>query len=58
MTASTAPAPELAPVARAARGEVVVTLFHETHIHGRLLGRELHSGTPPTDEPSPTTWGC
>jgi hypothetical protein len=46
MTASTAPAPELAPVARAARGEVVVTLFHETHIHGMLLGRELPSGAP------------
>jgi 2',3'-cyclic-nucleotide 2'-phosphodiesterase (5'-nucleotidase family) len=45
-TASTTLAPELAPVARAGRGEVVVTLFHETHIHGLLLGREQPSGTP------------
>jgi 2',3'-cyclic-nucleotide 2'-phosphodiesterase (5'-nucleotidase family) len=36
----------LAPVARAGRGEVVVTLFHETHIHGMPLGRELPSGAP------------
>ncbi len=27
------PAPALAPEARAGRGEVVVTLFHETHMH-------------------------
>jgi 2',3'-cyclic-nucleotide 2'-phosphodiesterase (5'-nucleotidase family) len=47
-TAGTPPAPELAPVARAARGEVVVTLFHETHIHGMLLGREQVGG-PPAD---------
>jgi 2',3'-cyclic-nucleotide 2'-phosphodiesterase (5'-nucleotidase family) len=47
-TAGTPPAPELAPVARAARGEVVVTLFHETHIHGMLLGREQVGG-PPSD---------
>jgi 2',3'-cyclic-nucleotide 2'-phosphodiesterase (5'-nucleotidase family) len=47
-TAGTAPAPALAPVARAARGEVVVTVFHETHIHGRLLGRE-QVGEPPAD---------
>src|SRR4029453_11511750 len=32
------PAPALAPEARAGRGEVVVTLFHETHLHGGLLG--------------------
>ena len=47
-TAGTAPAPELAPVARAGRGQVVVTLFHETHIHGMLLGREQVGG-PPAD---------
>jgi 2',3'-cyclic-nucleotide 2'-phosphodiesterase/3'-nucleotidase len=44
VTASTAPAVELAPVARAGRGEAVVTLFHETHTHGMLLGREQPSG--------------
>jgi 2',3'-cyclic-nucleotide 2'-phosphodiesterase (5'-nucleotidase family) len=44
VTASSAPAVELAPVARAGRGEAVVTLFHETHIHGMLLGREQPSG--------------
>jgi 2',3'-cyclic-nucleotide 2'-phosphodiesterase (5'-nucleotidase family) len=48
VTVSTAPAPELAPVARAGRGEVVVTVFHETHIHGMLLGREQVGG-PPAD---------
>jgi len=50
-TASTASAPQLAPVARAGRGEVVVTLFHETHMHGLLLGRdrEQEGGTTAAD---------
>jgi len=33
-------APALAPSARAGRGEVVVTLFHETHLHSSLLGQD------------------
>jgi 2',3'-cyclic-nucleotide 2'-phosphodiesterase (5'-nucleotidase family) len=39
------PAPALAPQARAGRGEVVVTLFHETHLHGGLLGLD-YQGQP------------
>jgi 2',3'-cyclic-nucleotide 2'-phosphodiesterase (5'-nucleotidase family) len=39
------PAPALAPEARAGRGEVVVTLFHETHLHGGLLGLD-YQGQP------------
>ena len=36
-TAAAAPlAPALAPSARAGRGEVVITLFHETHMHGEI----------------------
>src|SRR5262245_38291898 len=47
-TAATTPpvlAPALAPEARADRGEVVVTLFHETHLHGGLLGLD-YQGQP------------
>jgi 2',3'-cyclic-nucleotide 2'-phosphodiesterase (5'-nucleotidase family) len=47
-TASTVSASELVPVARAGPGEAVLTLFHETHIHGMLLGRE-QVGDPPAD---------
>jgi 2',3'-cyclic-nucleotide 2'-phosphodiesterase (5'-nucleotidase family) len=40
-TATATPlAPALAPSARAGRGEVVVTLFHETHMHSSLLGQD------------------
>jgi 2',3'-cyclic-nucleotide 2'-phosphodiesterase (5'-nucleotidase family) len=39
------PAPALAPQAHAGRGEVVITLFHETHIHGGLLGLD-YQGQP------------
>jgi 2',3'-cyclic-nucleotide 2'-phosphodiesterase (5'-nucleotidase family) len=39
------PAPPLAPEARAGRGEVVVTLLHETHLHGGLLGLD-YQGQP------------
>jgi 2',3'-cyclic-nucleotide 2'-phosphodiesterase (5'-nucleotidase family) len=39
------PAPALAPQAHAGRGEVVITLFHETHIHGGLLGLD-YQGRP------------
>ena len=41
----------LAPQARAGRGEVVVTLFHETHMHGGLLGLDQQSlnGLVPAD---------
>jgi 2',3'-cyclic-nucleotide 2'-phosphodiesterase (5'-nucleotidase family) len=38
--AATPLAPALAPSARAGRGEVVVTLFHETHTHSSLLGQD------------------
>jgi 2',3'-cyclic-nucleotide 2'-phosphodiesterase (5'-nucleotidase family) len=51
-TAAAAPlAPALAPSARAGRGEVVVTLFHGTHLHGALLGEDQQStaGTVPAD---------
>jgi 2',3'-cyclic-nucleotide 2'-phosphodiesterase (5'-nucleotidase family) len=45
-SATTAPpAPALAPQARAGRGEVTVTLFHETHLHGGLLGLD-YQGQP------------
>jgi 2',3'-cyclic-nucleotide 2'-phosphodiesterase (5'-nucleotidase family) len=46
-TAPTAPAPKLAPLTRAGRGEVVVTLFHETHMHGGLLGLDQQSTAGP-----------
>jgi len=46
-TAPTAPAPKLAPLTRAGRGEVVVTLFHETHMHGALLGEDHQSTAGP-----------
>jgi 2',3'-cyclic-nucleotide 2'-phosphodiesterase (5'-nucleotidase family) len=50
-TAPAAPAPELAAVTRAGRGEVAITLFHETHIHGALLGQDHQSmaGPVPAD---------
>jgi len=40
-------APALAPQARAGRGEVVITLFHETHMHGALLGQDQQSTAGP-----------
>jgi 2',3'-cyclic-nucleotide 2'-phosphodiesterase (5'-nucleotidase family) len=43
--AATPLAPALAPSARAGHGEVVVTLFHETHIHSSLLGQD-YQGQP------------
>jgi 2',3'-cyclic-nucleotide 2'-phosphodiesterase (5'-nucleotidase family) len=43
--AATPLAPALAPQARAGRGEVVITLFHETHMHGALLGQDQQSTT-------------
>jgi 2',3'-cyclic-nucleotide 2'-phosphodiesterase (5'-nucleotidase family) len=43
-TAATAP-PEPAKATRAGRGEAVVTLFHETHMHGSLLGQD-YQGQP------------
>jgi 2',3'-cyclic-nucleotide 2'-phosphodiesterase (5'-nucleotidase family) len=47
-TAAAAPlAPALAPSARASRGEVVITLFHETHMHGALLGQDQQSTAGP-----------
>jgi 2',3'-cyclic-nucleotide 2'-phosphodiesterase (5'-nucleotidase family) len=47
-TATTTPlAPALAPSARAGRGEVVITLFHETHLHGALLGQDQQSTAGP-----------
>jgi 2',3'-cyclic-nucleotide 2'-phosphodiesterase (5'-nucleotidase family) len=47
--ATTPPVPTLAlaPQARAGRGEVVVTLFHETHLHGGLLGIDQQSTAGP-----------
>jgi 2',3'-cyclic-nucleotide 2'-phosphodiesterase (5'-nucleotidase family) len=45
--AATPLAPALAPSARAGRGEVVVTLFHETHLHGGLLGLDQQSTAGP-----------
>jgi 2',3'-cyclic-nucleotide 2'-phosphodiesterase/3'-nucleotidase len=44
---TTAAAPALAPSAHAGRGEVVITLFHETHLHGALLGMDQQSTTGP-----------
>ena len=49
--ATAAVAPALASQARAGPGEVTVTVFHETHMHGALLGED-HQGTAgvvPTD---------
>jgi 2',3'-cyclic-nucleotide 2'-phosphodiesterase (5'-nucleotidase family) len=47
-TAAATPfAPALAPSARAGRGEVVITLFHETHLHGALLGQDQQSTAGP-----------
>ncbi len=43
--AATLLAPALAPSARAGRGEVVITLFHETHMHSSLLGQD-YPGQP------------
>ena len=40
-------APALPPSGRAGRGEVVITLFHETHLHGALLGIDQQSTTGP-----------
>src|SRR5262245_9611203 len=41
---TTAPlVPALAPQARAGPGEVIVTVFHETHTHGALLGEDIDS---------------
>jgi 2',3'-cyclic-nucleotide 2'-phosphodiesterase (5'-nucleotidase family) len=45
--AATPLAPALAPSARAGRGEVVITLFHETHMHGALLGMDQQSTAGP-----------
>jgi 2',3'-cyclic-nucleotide 2'-phosphodiesterase (5'-nucleotidase family) len=49
--ATTSLALALAPEARAGGGEVVVTLFHETHLHGGLLGLDQQSlnGLVPAD---------
>jgi 2',3'-cyclic-nucleotide 2'-phosphodiesterase/3'-nucleotidase len=44
---ATTTSPALAPQARAGRGEVVITLFHETHLHGGLLGLDYQG--QPTD---------
>jgi 2',3'-cyclic-nucleotide 2'-phosphodiesterase (5'-nucleotidase family) len=44
---TTAAAPPLAPSAHAGRGEVVITLFHETHMHGALLGQDQQSTAGP-----------
>jgi 2',3'-cyclic-nucleotide 2'-phosphodiesterase (5'-nucleotidase family) len=52
VSVTTAPlAPALAPQARADRGEVTVTVFHETHMHGALLGEDQQStaGQVPAD---------
>jgi 2',3'-cyclic-nucleotide 2'-phosphodiesterase (5'-nucleotidase family) len=44
VSVTTAPlAPALAPQARAGRGEVTVTVFHETHTHGASLGEDHDS---------------
>jgi 2',3'-cyclic-nucleotide 2'-phosphodiesterase (5'-nucleotidase family) len=45
--AATPLATALAPSARAGRGEVVITLFHETHMHGALLGMDQQSTAGP-----------
>jgi 2',3'-cyclic-nucleotide 2'-phosphodiesterase (5'-nucleotidase family) len=44
---ATTTSPALAPRVRAGRGEVVVTLFHETHLHGGLLGLDQQSTAGP-----------
>ena len=44
---ATTTSPALAPSARAGRGEVVITLFHETHLHGALLGQDQQSTAGP-----------
>jgi 2',3'-cyclic-nucleotide 2'-phosphodiesterase (5'-nucleotidase family) len=44
---ATATSPALAPRVRAGRGEVVITLFHETHMHGGLLGLDQQSTAGP-----------
>jgi 2',3'-cyclic-nucleotide 2'-phosphodiesterase/3'-nucleotidase len=46
-TAATPLAPALASSVRAGRGEVVITLFHETHLHGALLGMDQQSTAGP-----------
>jgi 2',3'-cyclic-nucleotide 2'-phosphodiesterase (5'-nucleotidase family) len=46
-TTATTTSPAPAPSARAGRGEVVITLFHETHLHGALLGIDQQSTTGP-----------
>jgi 2',3'-cyclic-nucleotide 2'-phosphodiesterase (5'-nucleotidase family) len=48
---ATTTSPALAPQAHAGRGEVVITLFHGTHLHGALLGEDQQStaGTVPAD---------
>jgi 2',3'-cyclic-nucleotide 2'-phosphodiesterase (5'-nucleotidase family) len=44
---TTTAATPLAPQARAGRGEVVITLFHETHMHGALLGQDQQNTAGP-----------
>jgi 2',3'-cyclic-nucleotide 2'-phosphodiesterase (5'-nucleotidase family) len=44
---ATMTSPALAPQAHAGRGEVVITLFHETHLHGALLGEDHQSTAGP-----------
>ena len=48
---ATTTSPPLAPRVHAGRGEVVITLFHETHTHGALLGQDQQStaGLVPAD---------
>jgi 5'-nucleotidase / UDP-sugar diphosphatase len=46
-TTATTTSPAPAPSARAGRGEVVITLFHETHLHGALLGIDQQSTAGP-----------
>jgi hypothetical protein len=48
---ATTTSPALVPRVHAGRGEVVVTLFHETHMHGALLGQDQQSlgGLVPAD---------
>jgi 2',3'-cyclic-nucleotide 2'-phosphodiesterase (5'-nucleotidase family) len=45
--AATPLAMPLAPSAHVGRGEVVITLFHETHMHGALLGQDQQSTAGP-----------
>jgi hypothetical protein len=45
VSVTTAPLPPaLAPQARPGCGEVTVTVFHETHTHGALLGEDIDRG--------------